>query len=215
MAKTKYTKDQIVSFVKELDVRAKTLSDTKIDDVINRAYAELMTVSKKLFSNEEVVYLGDYYDVGETKFTLDIQEDTNEIYDLYTTIEGDNTDKAICQEVIQGVGIYRNNDVSYRDNRYVGRFHVDLKAVDFIFNNVVCKYYYTPEATSDDVFMDRQLFMAFQDAIWTSLNYFLKDVESEMQKKASMNRTAKSVTQDPEDVPEEGRAMFGGFSYGN
>ena len=115
--KTKYTREEISAFVKSLDVRAKTLDDTKIDNAINRGYAELTTTSKRLFSNEDVVDLGEYYDGNEMRVTLDVEDDVTEIYDVYTTIEGDRS-KDICQEVIQGIGIYRNNNVSFRDNRY-------------------------------------------------------------------------------------------------
>lgn len=211
MAKTEYTKAAIVTFIKDLDTRAKSLSDSKIDNIIDRAYAELTTVSKKLFSNEEVISLAAYYEVGELKATLDIEDDVTEIYDMYTTIEGDTADKSICQDIVQGIGIYRNTDVLYRD-RYVGRFHVDLSVKESIlFDNMVVKYHFTPKATTDSVFMDSQLYLAFQDALWAALNYFMKDVEGEAQKRASMTRTTKSAPQEPEDIPEESRAMFGGI----
>ncbi len=216
MAKTKYTKDEIVAFIRDLDVRAKTLSDTKIDNIIDRGYAELTTVSKRLFSNEDVIPLDEYYDNGELKVALDIEDDVTEIYDIYVTEETDT--KTFSQETIQGVGIYRNNDVAFRDNRYLGRFHLDLTVeyvADVIFDNCVVKYYYTPKATNDDVFMDSQVYLAFQDAMWAALNYFMKDIEGESQKRASMTRTSQSTTQEPEDIPTEGRAMFGGFYYGN
>ena len=216
MAKTKYTKDEIVAFIRDLDVRAKTLSDAKIDNIINRGYAELTTVSKRLFSNEEIVPLDEYYDVGEERLTLDIEDDVTEIYDIYVTKEGDN--KWICQEEIQGVGMYRNSDVAFRDNRYLGRFHIDFTPDylrNVVFDNCVVKYYYTPKAIDDEVFMDSQIYLAFQDAMWAALNYFMKDIEGESQKRASMTRTSQSTTQEPEDVPPEGRAVFGGFYYGN
>ena len=216
MAKTKYTKETIVAFIRELDVRARTIADTKINNIIDRGYAELTTVSKRLFSNEEVVDLAIYYDAGEKKLTLDVEEDVTEVYDIYVTREGD--EKWLCQEEIQGVGIYRNNDVAFRDNRYLGRVHLDLTPkyiADIVFDNCVIKYYYTPRSTDDDVYMDSQVYLAFQDAMWAALNYFMKDIEGESQKRASMTRTSKSTTQEPEDIPTEGRAMFGGFSYAN
>ena len=216
MAKTKYTKDEIVAFIRDLDVRAKTLSDVKIDNIIDRGYAELTTVSKRLFSNEDVVALAEYYDTSELKLTLDIEDDVTEIYDIYTTQEGD--DKGLCQEEVQGIGIYRNSDVAFRDNRYLGRFHLDLTP-DYLdnnsFDNCVVKYYYTPKATNEDVYMDSQVYLAFQDAMWAALNYFMKDIEGESQKRASMTRTSQSTTQDPEDIPTEGRAIFGGLYYGS
>jgi len=207
MSQTKYTRAEIVSFIKDLDTRAQKLSDAKIDSVINRGYAELMTTSKQLFSNEEVVALDEYYAAGEKKVSLDINEDVTEIYDIYFTIEDE--DNSICQEVVQGIGIYRNNNAIYRDNRYVGRFHFDLSEVNEVFDNVISKYYYTPKATDADVFMSTQVYLAFQDAIWAALNYFLKDVDGESQKRASMARTSKSATQEPEDVPERSRSIFG------
>lgn len=210
MAKTKYTKEQIVAFIKDLDTRAKSLSDEKIDYVIDRGYAELATVSKRLFSNEEVVPLSEFYNSGETRITLDIEEDVTEVYDFYVTVEGDNTDKSICQEVVQGIGIYRNSDLAYRDNRYIGRVHLDLSVETTVFDNAVTKYYYTPKATDSDVYMDSQVYIAFQDAIWASLNYFMKDVEGEAQKRASMIRTGKSTSNEPEDLPDFNRSVFFG-----
>ena len=211
MAKTAYTRESIAAFVKNLDTRAREFDEAKIDDVINRGYAELTTVSKKLFSNEEVLSLDDYYEASEEKFTLDIEEDVTEVYDIYVTIEGNDADKSICQDIVQGIGIYRNSDLAYRDNRYVGRCHVDLDVKDTIFDSVVMKYYYTPKATTETIYMDSQVHMAFQDAMWAALNYFMKDVESEAQKRASMTRTSKSTTQEPEDIPDMDRAMFGGI----
>ena len=111
--------------------------------------------------------------------------------------------------------MYRNSDVAYRDNRYLGRFHLQLDAVDEVFDNCVVKYYYTPRATDEDVFMDSQIYLAFQDAVWAALLYFLHDTEGEARKRASMQRTSKSTTQNPEDVPAQVSAVFGGFDYGN
>ena len=210
MAKTKYTKEEIVAFVKDLDTRAKTLSETKIDAIINRGYAELTTVSKRLFSNEEVLSLAPYYEGGEYKFIVDVDEDVTEVYDVYTTIEGEDRDKSMCQEIIQGVGIYRNDNLSFRDNRYIGRIQTDLSAVETEFDNLVIKYYYTPKITSGDVYMSSQVYLAFQDAIWAALNYFMKDVEGEAQRRTSMHRTGKSTLEEPEDIVIKSRAIFGG-----
>ena len=213
--KTKYTRDEINTFIRGLDVRAKTLSDTQLDNVVNRGYAELMTVSSRLFSNEEVISLDEYYESGETKLSFDVEDDATEVYDVYTTIEGDETDKTYCDEVVQGIGIYRNNDVAYRDNRYVGRVHLDLDTPSYSgstqFDNCIVKYYYTPRSTDEDVMMSSQVWATFTDAMWASLNYFLKDVESESQKRASMERTSAAVMEVPEDIPDRGRAVFGGM----
>ena len=207
--KTMYTRDTINTFVRGLDVRAKTLTPTQLDNVINRGYAELMTTSKKLFSNEDVVNLAAYYTGGELKLTIDVEADCTEIYDVYTTIEGEVANKSVCEDIIQGIGICRDNDVAYRDNRYIGRVHLDLGASSNTYDNLVVKYYFTPNATTADIYMDSQVYLAFTDAMWAALLYFFKDIEGEAQKRASMQRTSKSITQEPEDVPDIGRAIFG------
>lgn len=213
--KTKYTRDSINTFIRGLDVRAKTMSDSQLDNVINRGYAELMTVSSRLFSNEDVVSLDEYYEAGETKLSFDLEDDATEVYDLYLTIESDDVNKTYCDEVVQGIGICRNKNVVYRDNRYIGRVHIDLDTKyysnDYKFDNCLVKYYYTPKATDDDVMMSAQVWLTFTDAMWASLNYFLKDVESESQKRASMTRTSAAVKDVPEDIPDRSRAVFGGM----
>ena len=216
MAKTEYTRDTISAFIKGLDTRARTLEEPKINEIINRGYAELSTVSKRLFSNEEVIDMQQFYDSGEVNISIDLEEDVTEVYDLYTTIEGEDVDTSVCQEVIQGIGIYRDSDFSFRDNRYIGRVHLDLDglsgmATDVVFDNLIVKYYYTPKATTESVFMDSQVYLTFQDAMWAALNYFMKDIEGEAQKRSSMQRTSKSAAQEPEDIPDMGRAMFGGI----
>ena len=212
MAKTAYTRESIVTFIKNLDVRAREYNADKIDNIINRGYAELTTVSKRLFSNEEIISLDEYYEVNEKSFTIDIEEDVTEVYDIYVTIEDELADKSICQEVTHGIGVYRDFDLAYRDNNNLGRCHVDLGTVsDRTFDNLIIKYYYTPKATTETIYMDSQTYMTFQDAMWAALNYFAKDVESESQKRASMQRTSKSTAQEPEDIPDMGRAIFGGL----
>lgn len=210
--KRKYLKEDVVKFIKGLDVRAKTLDDAAIDNVIDRGYAELSTVSKRIFSNEDVTPLQDFYTNSEDVITLDIEEDVTEIYDLYLTKEDEKLTEGNIHEVVQGIGIYRNVHIVYRDNRYTGRFHVRLADIDDTFDNVVAKYYYTPRAFTEYVFMDSQTYLAWTDAMWAALNYFLKDIEGEAQKRASMTRTSKSIPQEPEDTVVQQRAVFNGVS---
>jgi len=202
-----YTRDEIITFIKGLDVRARKFTDTEINNVINRGYAELSTVTKQAFSSEEVVDLSPFYDGSELKHTFDIEDDVTDIYDLYVTQEGD--DKSMSQEVVQDVGIYRDTDLAFRDNRYVGRLHIHLDASDTQFDNLVAKYFYTPRATDESVYMDSQAYLAWTDAMGAATDYFLKDVDEETRKRTSMNRTSKSmVQQDPEDSVDSVRAVF-------
>jgi len=218
MAKTGYTRDNIVNNIKLLDVRVRNLTEEQIDAVIDMAYAELSIVSPELFSNEEIINLDEYYDTSEMKATFDVEEDATEIYDVYTTIEGEDTLKDTCTEVVQGIGICRNKDVAYLDNRYVGRFHIDLgaeSALDTVYDNLIAKYYFTPSATTEIVYMSKQVFRSFQDAIGIAVNYFVKDIEGEAQKRASLLRTSSGIQNAPEDIPDMPQSIFGGLYYGN
>ena len=207
--KNTYSRDDIVTFVKNLDVRAQKFTDAQIDNVINRGYAELTAVSRRVFSNEDVVNLTEYYENGELDFSLEVEDDCTEIYDLYLTLEGDKADSAPIVE--QGVGIYKNSEVLYRDNRNTGTIHIKLSdlGTDTVFDNIVVKYFYTPTATDDSVYMTSQTYLAWQDAMWAATNYFLKDVESESQKRASLGRTSQSMVLAPEDETGQDRAVFG------
>lgn len=212
MAKNTYTRTDIVDFIKALDTRAKAFDDTKLDFVINRAYTEMTNSAPTLFSDENILNLAQYYDLGQDLITLDVSEDCLEVYDTYTTLENTSSaDLSICDEVVNGIGIYRNRDTIYRDNRNVGRVYVDLKAIDYQFDNAVIKFYYVPKATTAEVYMSARVYAAFQDAIGVAVNYFLKDVEGEMQKQASLRRTSLSANYEPEDIPDRTPQVFKGM----
>ena len=206
--KNTYSNDDITEFIKNLDVRAREFDAAKIAQVKNRGYAEMMTLSKHLFSGEEVVDLGPYYDLGETELTFDVEDNVNEVYDLYLTIEGDQV-LPHGVTTIQGVNQYRNNNTFYKDNRSVGRVHLDLTNEDQVFDTAIVKYFYTPNATTEDLYMDAQTYLSFQDAMWVAVNYFLKDIEGESQKRASLQRTITSVSKEPEDETTFHRSVFG------
>lgn len=216
--KSKYTREQIVSFVKSLDVRAQKFTDEQIDNVINRGYAELVSHRKTIFSNEEVADLAKNYAIPQLNDTFEIEEDVTEIYDIYLQ-DGTAEPGDFHQRYIQGSGIYVNSEMAYRDNRETGRVHIDLgRSKDFSeipsghqFDTLVVKYYYTPKATDETVYMDAQTYLAWTDAMNVATNYFLKDVENEMRKQASLKRTSASIGNDVEDELTERRAMFGGW----
>ena len=78
--KKAYSPEVVLEAVKSLDTRTQVLPPEKLNAIIDDAYTELCTVIQA-FSNEEVVQLQSYYDLGEEKVTLDIEEDVSEIYD--------------------------------------------------------------------------------------------------------------------------------------
>jgi hypothetical protein len=191
--KRKYTKDFIVDIVKHYDKRATKLTDKKIDEIIDQAYAELATLVQA-FSDEEVVSVKDYLENGETKFTIDVLEDVSSIYDIYATIE--NPDSGFPH----GIQKIRDSEIVYLDNRYNGRVHVDLSKKLLDIDNIVIKYYYVPTAETEEVYMDAQVMLALRNAIGITLYDYIKDIESSSQKRAATERTARAIIPSaPED----------------
>ena len=192
-----YTPELIVQTVKDLDVRANKLSIDQINRIIDDGYAELATIVQA-FSDEEIVPLAEYYETGEEKVTLDIQEDVNEIYDLYLTIEGKDPDI-----YMYGIEKIRDKRYIYRDNRYNGRVHIELGALNKEVDNAVLKYYYTPTHTNDNVYMDAQTWLAFKSTLAVALYDAVHDVTRNGQKRAEAIRRARAILPDlPEDANE-------------
>ena len=207
--KREYTKTDIVGVVKRKDKRTESFSPEQFNDVINFAYAELSTVAK-LFSDEAVIPVKPYYDNNETLFTIDIEEDVVHIYDLYLTNEAQNFD-----DFEHGIEKIREPNDIYRDNREVGRVHIDLSKARSKINtivqieNVVIKYFYTPHSSDDKVFMDQPTYLALSNALGTALYDYLNDTERSMQKLAATKRTGlAAIPNDPYDLLDKRDSMF-------
>ncbi len=195
--KKAYTPDMILDVVKLLDTRADRLTDTQLNLIIDDGYTELCTIIQA-FSNEEIVNLDPFYDGGEEKVTLDIEEDVNEIYDLYLSIES-----ADPETYDYGIQKIRDKRIIYKDNRYNGRVHIDFQLMTNRADNAVLKYYYTPTSTSETVYMDAQTWLAFKSSLGVALYDTLHDVERNGQKRAEMTRRARAILPSmPEDATD-------------
>ena len=204
--KVAYSPEKVLEAVKSLDTRAAKLPDDKLNNIIDDGYTELCAVIQA-FSNEDVISLEPFYTAGETKITLDIEEDVTEIYDLYLTKEDEDKN-------VYDYGIKKNRDhrVIYKDNRYNGRVHVDLDILTTLMDNIVIKYYYVPTHTSKIVYMDAQTWLAFKSALGVALYDHLHDVERNGQKRAETIRRARAIIPElPEDAndPSYGRIFTG------
>lgn len=214
----KITKVQLLAYIQGLDTRAEDLSPAQLDEVMLTGFSEIATVVTP-FSNEEVVNISEYVLNGETNITLDVEEDVLDIYDLYMDVSKQTDSR------IQGIDIYRNTNVLFKDGRYVGRVHIALgelisstRYIDNKYgitpgdiNNIIIKYLYTPDADFEDAFIDSQAYLTLQFAMATSLYDYLHDVETASQKRAGMIRTGKAVMHSkPEDFrPEDTKpSMF-------
>ena len=140
-------------------------------------------------------------------FTVDIDDDVVFIYDLYLTIE--NRDFSLFEHGIKKIV---NVNSVYKDNREVGRVHVDLSKVDShesAIDNLVIKYFFTPTSTTEDIYMDQPTFLALKNALSTSLYDYMNDVERSMQKLAATKRTGlAAIPNDPEDLLEDKVSIF-------
>ena len=201
------TKQEIIEIIKTLDTRTKTLTVEDFDYVLNMGYAELGTF-EHVFYNEEVVDLRPQYDAGELKFAFDIVEDVVFIYDLYLA-------KYKTDAGLHDMDKDRSKRVVYKDPRYVGRVHVDLTDERENWENVVVKYSFTPQATTEKVYIDQPTLLAMRDAFGCALYNRLGDVQKETQKRASLNRTAKAIVNKiPTDliIPNEPKEVEGRIS---
>lgn len=186
-------------------MRAKDLTDTEIDDIINDGFSELATIGK-FFSDEEIIDLAPYYETNQMKDSIDILEDVVGVYDLYLTVEDQDFDL-----YEHGIRKIRDSNIIYQDNRQVGRIHMDLNnmAMNVVADNLIIKYFYTPQATTQDIYMDHQTSLALDKAFGVALYSYLNDVERSGQKRAAMARIGLSIVSHiPEDLIDVRESMF-------
>ena len=167
--KALYTHDRLISDIKDMDKRAESLTDAQIDMVINDGYSEIAQYCHP-FTNEEVVSMKEYYDISEEKLSLDLGDDVAYIYDLYGTNESTEPLSKI----------YDSNAI-YQDGRYVGRVHVNLDYYpNYGIDNIVIKFAYNPEATADDIMVDKSTYSLMVAAFRVALDIRFKDDEREI-----------------------------------
>jgi len=202
--KKQFTRDQLVDIIKSLDKRAETLTDAQLDIVMNDAYGELTAICNSAFSDEAVVSMSAYYDADEKTFTIDIEDDVIDIYDLYVTIEGQPI------SVYQGGVIpIRDEHIIYRDSRESGRAHINLNASSMVLSNAIIKYYYVPQATDDTVYLDGITMSAYRSALNVALSKILHDTKRAGEYLVDLERLAQRIpSTEPEDVGNQCRSVF-------
>ena len=212
------TRAEVIKLITTLDKRTESFDDDDFNYVMDMGYAELGTVAHP-FENEEVVPMSTYYDAGELKLTLDIEDDVAYVYDLYLTVEG-LTD---VTTYTNGIMKLRDENYIWKDSRQIGRVHVDLNNVNYDRNvgpvkidNCIIKYAYTPTHTTENIYIDQPTYLAMRDAFGCALYNRLNDVERESQKRASLARTAAAILPSyPNDyrIPEDSNVVPEGRVY--
>ena len=202
--KRKITKSLIVDLIRDLDQRSERWSDEKVDRAIQEGFSELCTIVQP-FYRDVTVELDEYYESGETKFIMNIPDDSIHVYDMYLIHEvqekGDH----------HGETKYRNEALIYRDSKNPDVIHVDINGLDLAtkFDTAVAKYFYIPNPEFDFIFMSNDVWLALKEAISASVYDMLNDVERAMQKRAGMQRTGRAINSYlPTDYSDPGKASM-------
>lgn len=213
--KIEYPKSYFVDRLRRLEPRAAKLTDNDFDNIINDGFAEMSTLGM-FYSDEEVVSMLPYYEGGETKLTLDIEEDVTFIYDYYLTSENEAFDDHLHGiRRMQHTNFKRIDNADensmYLDNRYNGRIHINLEQTPdgTIVDNAVIKYFYTPTSNTDVFYMDQQTRLATESAMASALFEYFLDTEKAGRKRAAMTRQALAIVPiNPEDLLDRPKSMF-------
>ena len=75
--------------------------------------------------------------------------------------------------------------------------------------NAVCKYYYTPQATTEDVFIDSITMSALKSAFNVAISKQLHDTKRAKEYLGDLHRLASKIpSTEPEDVQEQCNSIF-------
>ena len=204
--KRKITKDQMISYMTDLDTRCKRWDEAQFDRAINNGFAELCTVIQPFVSIVEIE-LADYYDLGESKFDINLIGDATSVYDLYLSKAADSFnmwkhDEEKC----------RDEDVIWKDAINSDVVHVDLtKDIQKrTFENAIVKYFYVPTSEFTELYISNDVYLALEAAIAAAVYDMLHDIEKASQQRAAFTRKGKSVVEPyPQDYLDPGKvSMF-------
>ena len=204
--KRKITKDQMISYMTDLDTRCKRWDEAQFDRAINNGFAELCTVIQPFVSIVEIE-LADYYDLGESKFDINLIGDATSIYDLYLSKAADSFnvwkhDEEKC----------RDEDVIWKDAVNSDVVHVDLTKdiMKRTFENAIVKYFYVPTSEFTELYISNDVYLALEAAIAAAVYDMLHDIEKASQQRAAFTRKGQAIVEPyPQDYLDPGKvSMF-------
>ena len=204
--KRKITKDELIEYMTDLDTRCEKWNEAKFDRAITNGFAELCTVVQP-FVSQINVSLQEYYDLGESKFDINLQGDATSIYDLYVSKAADTFnvwkhDEEKC----------RDEDVIWKDPVNSDVVHVDITKDIFnrTFETAVVKYFYVPNSDFVELYMSGDVYLSLEAAISASTYDMLHDVEKASQQRAAFTRKGQSIVEPyPQDYTDPGKqSMF-------
>ena len=204
--KRKITKDQMIEYISDLDTRCKTWDEKKFDRAITNGFAELCTVIQPFVSHINID-LQEYYDLGETKFDINLSGDATSIYDLYLAKASD--DFNVWKHDEEKV---RDEDVIWKDPVNSDVVHVDMTndVQGRMFSTATVKYFYIPTSDFDEMYISNDVYLALESAIGASTYDVLHDVEKASQQRSAFTRKGGSILEIyPDDYSDPGKqSMF-------
>ena len=199
------TKDQLISYMKELDTRCKKWTDDQFDRAINNGFAELCTVIQP-FVSQVNVDLEDYYELGESTFDINLIGDSTSIYDLYLMKE--TTSEHIWKQDEEKT---RDPYMIWKDAVNSDVVHVDLSK-DLqrrTFERAVVKYFYVPTAEFTELYISSDVYVALEAAISSAAYSILHDVEKSGQMRTQFTRLGSAVIEPyPQDYLDPGKSSM-------
>ncbi len=204
----KITKDSLIDYIKRLDVRCKKYNDDKFDEIIDDAFSELNSMAN-FFYDEDSLDVTGYLSDGVTKLSYDIEKDVIYIYDSFLSTDS----KTACLQSDNMVEI---------DPRIIGRVNLDFTSTENMYNDytyheqsddrktspetLIVRYYYVPTSEFDEIYMNRDVYKAFRQALSSSTYLDLHDEKKHAMHSSKMKQYANSViTIRPFDFDDEDR----------
>ena len=193
----KITKTQLITYIKRLDTRCKKFDDEKFDEIIDDAFSEFNTTGA-FFFNEDALEVTDYITDGVIKLSYDIEKDVTYVYDAFLSTDS-KTPMNTSDRMVEV------------DPRVTGRINLDFSSTEDMYNAytyhyqedfndgsvpevLVVRYNYVPTSDFDEIYMNRDVYKAFRQAISTSAYMDLHDEKKAAMHHGKMIRDAKAIT---------------------
>ena len=192
------TKEELISYIKEVDTRCKTWNEEKFNRAIVNGFAYLGTLVHPF----NTVYFEDlekYYQSNELIFDVNLFGSVQSIYDMYLA-KRNYTDEQVLEK---GTLKVRDTNRIWKDPSKNDVVHVDLsdQTYGLTFDYVEVKYFYLPvDANFDEYIMPSEVYPVVEIAILAAVFGTLKDYESET---AQLNRAKTLAAGIPDIYPND------------
>jgi len=209
--KKKVLKQDLIDRILEMDTRTRSWDQGKMDTVITNAFVELSTVSQP-FSAEYSEDLVPYYENGEFKSSVTIDDSVISIYDFYL-VKYDQNEELFTRGEMK----FRNINVIWKNPQSKDTILFNLKSKycgDYVFDNIVAKYFYLPlDANFTELYLFTDEYLALRAALEVAVYEETRDYETAVKKREKLIILGQTLIEDePDDFPVDNkRKIFDGY----